>query len=125
MDENLINSGFSYEFFEGEGFCATVFSGESHDPEKVADMIKDYIAQMKKNGIDEEEFEIAKRVTYGDAIASLNSNDHIANIIADFDFSDRELYTYIDAIANATLKDIEDRLSDMMDADKSVLSVIK
>ena len=125
MDKNLINSGFSYEFFEGEGFCATVFSGESHNPEKVAEMIKDYVADMKKNGIDEEEFEIAKKATYGDAIASLNSNDHIANIIADFDFSDRELYTYIDAIANATLSDIEERLSEMMDAEKSVLSVIK
>ena len=80
---------------------------------------------VKDNGIDKEEFEIAKRASYGDAISALNSTDHIANILADFDFSDRELYTYIDAIANATLKDIEDRLSDMMDADKSVLSVIK
>ena len=86
---------------------------------------EEILATMKKNGIDEEEFEIAKRATYGDAIASLNSNDHIANISADFDFSDRELYTYIDAIANATLSDIEGRLSDMMDAEKSVLSVIK
>lgn len=125
MDDGLINSSFGYEFFEGEGFVATVFSGESHNPEEVAKRIKDYVANIKENGISPEEFEIAKKATYGDAVASLNSTDNIANMIADFDFSDRELFTYVDAIANATLQDIEERLSTMLDADKSTLSVIR
>lgn len=125
MDDNLINASFSYEFFEGEGFIATIFSGESHDPQAVSDIIKQYIVDLKANGIDEEEFEIAKRATYGDAVASLNSTDNIANMIADFDFSDRELFCYIDAIATATIDDITDRLGEMLDIDKSTLSVIK
>ena len=125
MDKNLINSSFSYEFFEGEGFLGTIFSGESRDPEKVAESIKEYINKLKKTGIDKEEFEIAKRATYGDAISALNSTDHIANILADFDFSDRELYVYIDAIANATVEELEERLKTMFDTDKTTLSVIK
>lgn len=124
MDENLINSSFAYEFFEGEGFCATVFSGESRNPHRLEQVIKEYISDLKSNGIDKEEFEIAKRATYGDAVASLNSNDHIANMITDFDFSDRELYAYIDAIASATPQDIENRLSDMLDVNNTTLSVI-
>ena len=125
MDENLINASFSYEFFEGEGFLGTIFSGESHNPKKVAEIIKDYIEERKVSGIDEEEFEIAKRATYGDAVSALNSTDHIANIITDFDFSDRELYTYLDAIADATLEDITKRLSTMLDVTKTTLSVIR
>lgn len=125
MDENLINSSFAYELFEGEGFCASVFSGESRDPEKVEEIIKQYISDLKSNGIDEEEFEIAKRATYGDAVASLNSNDHIANMITDFDFAGRELYAYIDAVASATHEDITNRLNDMFDADNTTLSVIR
>ncbi len=125
MDENLINASFSYEFFEGEGFLGTIFSGESRDPEKVSDTIKKYIEELKVKGIDSEEFEIAKRATYGDAISAMNSTDHIANILTDFDFSDRELYTYIDAIANATIEDITERLSTMFDTEKTTLSVIK
>ena len=125
MDENLINASFSYEFFEGEGFLGTIFSGESRDPEKVSDTIKQYIDELKVKGIDSEEFEIAKRATYGDAISAMNSTDHIANILTDFDFSDRELYTYIDAIANATIEDITERLSTMFDTEKTTLSVIK
>ncbi|MBQ8057637.1 MAG: insulinase family protein [Ruminococcus sp.] len=125
MDENLINASFSYEFFEGEGFLGTIFSGESRAPEKVSETIKQYIEELKVKGIDSEEFEIAKRATYGDAISALNSTDHIANILTDFDFSDRELYTYIDAIANATIEDITERLSTMLDTEKTTLSVIK
>ncbi len=125
MDKELINSTFSYEFFEGEGFVATIFSGESHDPEKVADIIKEYIQTLKKNGIDKGEFEIAKKATYGDAVASLNSTDNIANMIADFDFSHRELYTYVEAIASATVEDVEKRLCEMLNIEKTTLSVIK
>ena len=43
----------------------------------------------------------------------------------DFDFSDRELYVYIDAIANATVEDLEERLKTMLDTEKTTLSVIK
>ena len=125
MDKNLINSSFSYEFFEGEGFLGTIFSGESRDPEKVAQLIKEYVNELKVKGLDKDEFEIAKRATYGDAISALNSTDHIANILADFDFSDRELYTYIDAIANATVEDLENRLRTMLDTEKTTLSVVK
>lgn len=124
MDENLINSSFAYELFEGEGFCATVFSGESRDPKKVEIIIKEYITDLKSNGIDKEEFEIAKRATYGDAVASLNSTDHIANMITDFDFADRELYSYIDAIAKATFDDITNRLSEILDISNTTLSVV-
>lgn len=125
MDENLINSSFGYEVFEGEGFSATVLSGESHNPQMVEKVIKEYISDLRANGIDKQEFEIAKRATYGEAVASLNSVDHIANMITDFDFSQRELYSYIDAIANATIEDVENRFSQILDINNTTLSVIK
>lgn len=125
MDSNLINSSFAYEVFEGEGFSATVLSGESHKPEMVEQVVKEYVSDLRANGIDKEEFEIAKRATYGEAVASLNSVDHIANMITDFDFSDRELYSYIDAIANATIEDIENRFADILDINNTTLSVIR
>ena len=125
MDANLINSSFAYEVFEGEGFSATVLSGESHDPQQVEKVIKEYITDLRANGIDKEEFEIAKRATYGEAVASLNSTDHIANMIADFDFSQRELYSYINAIAQATIEDVENRFADILDVNNTTLSVIR
>lgn len=84
LDANLINSSFSYELFDGPGYCSVIFGGESREPQKAAEMIKDYIVKLKENGIDKEEFEIAKKSIYGDTVASLNSVDTISNILADY-----------------------------------------
>ncbi|MBQ1452847.1 MAG: insulinase family protein, partial [Ruminococcus sp.] len=40
MDENLINNSFSYELFEGPGYCSVIFGGESRAPKQAAEMIK-------------------------------------------------------------------------------------
>ena len=55
LDANLINSSFSYELFDGPGYCSVIFGGESREPQKAAEMIKDYIVKLKENGIDKEE----------------------------------------------------------------------
>lgn len=48
MDSNLINSSFSYELFEGPGYCSVIFGGESRAPKQAAEMIKQYISDIKK-----------------------------------------------------------------------------
>lgn len=124
LDNNLINSSFSYEYFEGEGFASTIFSGESRNPKEVAKMIEKYIKDAKTNGFDEDEFEMARKSVYGSVVSSLNSIDSIANVIADSHFSNTELYSYIDAVAECTMDDVVKRLSGLMNSELSVLSVI-
>ena len=49
LDCGLINeSSFGSEFFEGRGFAATIFSGESREPQRVADEILREIETMRK-----------------------------------------------------------------------------
>lgn len=125
LDANLINSSFSYELFDGPGYCSVIFGGESREPQKAAEMIKDYIIKLKENGIDKEEFEIAKKSIYGDTVASLNSVDTISNILADYHFKGNNMFDYIDEIANATIKDVTKRLDCMLDVNNCTLSVVK
>lgn len=125
MDANLINSSFSYELFEGPGYCSVIFGGESRAPKQAAEMIKQYISKVKSEGLDENEFEIAKKAVYGDAVSSLNSVSSIANSIIDYHFSGNELFSYIDAVSSASFKDIENRLSDMLDVCNCTLSVVR
>ena len=125
MDNNLINSSFSYELFEGPGYCSVIFGGESRAPEQAATVIKRYIADLKQHGISEEDFTIAKKAVYGDAISSLNSVSSIANMIADYYFNGNELFTYIDAVAAAKLSDVQARLADMLNVDNCTLSVVR
>ncbi len=125
MDKGLINSTFSYEQFEGPGFYSIFFGGESRDPESAAVIIKEYISKLRKDGIDPEDFENARRATYGDALSSLNSVDTSANLLEDFCFNRRQIFAYFDAIACATPQDIERRLGEILDTENTTLSVIK
>ena len=125
LKEELINtSSFSHEYFEGPGYAAVIFSGESKDPDKTAMIIKDEINHIRKNGIDEESFERAKRAVYGDSIAMLNSISGIANILLEFSFSGKELFEYIDCVSGASIDKVNKRLEKQLDSDYSCLSVI-
>ena len=124
MDKGLINSTFSYEMFEGSGYSAILFSGESRDPEKVSEIIREYFDRVKAEGLDEKDFADAKKATYGDALGSLNSVETIANMLEDFYFSKRNIFTYYDAIGNADIEKAFELLN-TIDTENTSLSVVK
>ncbi len=124
MDKGLINSTFSYEMFEGGGYSAILFSGESRDPEKVSEIVCKYIDKAKAEGFDEKDFEDSQKATYGDALSSLNSVETIANMMEDFYFSKRKVFDYYDAIGNASMDKAKLILNEI-DTDNCTLSVVK
>ena len=125
INEGLINDSFGYEYFEGRGYASVLFSGESRNPEKVTEMIKLTIENLHENGISDKDFEMSKRAIYGKSIEILDNPDNIADILISFDFSKRELYDYINAIAKITKNDIENRLKEQLDVNNCSLSVVK
>lgn len=125
MDMQIINDTFSYEFFEGPEYCSVIFSGESRNPKKVSEIIKEYVSKLSSEGIGKMDFETSKRAVYGDAVSTLNNTSSISNLLADFAFTDRELFSYIDAAANAEISDIEARLKQLLDVNNTCLSVVK
>ena len=125
LDDELINQSFGYEYFEEMGYRAVIFAAETRFPERVAEIIKQAAEELHKNGVPKEEFERAKRAIYGKNIAALNSPENTATIMASFDFAGRELYEYMDAIANASLDDINERLKSQLDSNNTTLSVVK
>jgi len=125
MDEGLINATFSYEQFEGPGFNSIIFGGESRDPKRVEEIIKRYVNKIKSEGISEEDFENARRAVYGDALSALNSVSSIANLVEDFFFTKRNVFDYYDAVAGATVSDVEKILENILDTENTTLSVVK
>ena len=79
---------------------------------------------MRKNGVDPDAFETARRTLYGQAVMGFNSVDHLANRLASCHFTGRGLYDMVECIASATKEDIEKRLSESFDEQKSALSII-
>lgn len=125
LERGLVNeSSFGYEYFEGSGYATVIFSGESKDPQAVAETIEDELERFRINGIPSEAFENSKRAIYGSNISALNSTANIANAVISFNFKNREMFTYIDALADMELSEVEKSLN-LLEKDKKVLSVIK
>lgn len=125
LDEGLINSSFCYEYEEGPNYACVLFGGESRDPKKTAEIIRESIRSFKENGIDKDDFELAKRAVYGDTVSAFNSIEGIANTLVDMHFKGRELFSYLDCVADATVEEAQARLEELIDVDNCTLSVVK
>lgn len=125
MEENLINATFSYEFFEGPSYSSIIFSGESRDPQKTAQIIKKHVDRICEEGFDQQAFETAKKAVYGESVSMLNSTDAIANTLTEFAFTDRELFNYIEEIAHAKKEEVEQRFKALLNSKNSALSVVR
>lgn len=125
LKKGLINeSSFSYEYFEGAGFATVMFSGESKDPQGVAQAILREAERFRQEGIPLEAFERAKRSLYGEMVSALNSPGSIANGLVAMTLKGRELFTYIDALASLRPEDGEEKLHRIFQKEQSVLSAI-
>lgn len=123
-DKGLINNTFDYEHFEGPYYSSVFFGGESTNPKEASRIIREYIDNLRKTGVSKADFDIAKKAVYGEGVSSLNRNETIANIIMDGDFSDREIFNYLEEVKTTTLEDVNKRLIEQLDSSKSSLSVI-
>lgn len=126
FEEGLINASFSKEYFIGHGYEAVIFEGESENPKLVSEKIKNAVKDMKKNGIDDEKFETARRSLYGKEIMEYNDIDNIANGFVAAKFNGwNSIFDALEIYKTVTKDDIENRLANMMDEKYSALSVVK
>ncbi|MCR5636818.1 MAG: insulinase family protein [Clostridiales bacterium] len=126
LEENkLINNSFGFEHMESDTYSCVLLGGESRDPQKAAEIIRAYIKNCFKEGFKKEEFDLALRSVYGNAVASFNSVEGIASIIGAMHFCGREIYKYIDELSKLTLDDINERMKEQISLERCALSVIK
>jgi len=125
MDSGLINTTFSHEYFDGFGYSAAFFGGESKEPEKAAQAIKEEIVRLNSVGIAQSDFEKSRRELYGRMIMMYNDIDDIANHIIETNFSGNGLFDEIEVCKSLTVDDVNTRLKELLKEKYSALSVIK
>ena len=123
INEGLINDEFSFEYFTGEGYSAVIFEGESHNPKKVAEKIKQEIERLKTDGINKKLFSAVRCGMYGNAIRVFNSVEGIAMQFVDCAANGSGLFDEIKYLKSVTAEDVYKRLN-LLENDKTVLSVI-
>lgn len=122
-DAALINDEFGTEFFNGRGYAAAIFSGESVNPKETARLISEEIKNIRNNGIDERIFEAEKRNVYGSIVKRYNSSESIVSGLTDSAISGYNIFDEIEIIKNLKIEDVENYIG-LLTEDQAVLSVI-
>lgn len=125
LDSKLINDNFSTEYFCGFGYAATLIQGESAEPQKVKDIIDEYLQKTAENGLDERAFERAKKAMLGTAISAYDEPVNIPSLMIEAAVGGYGVFDGISAIKNMTFDYVTNRFYDMFNTDRSALSVVK
>lgn len=123
-DSSLINATFGSEVFTGRDYCATAFSGESRDPDKVYEEVCAEIERLQREGIDQAAFDRCKKATYGRYIRMLNRVDDIANSLVQSHFCGFTIYEMVEQAANCTKDQLQKRLQEHFAREYSAISVV-
>ena len=123
-DSGLINDTFSAGVFKGRGFFLPMVSGDSRDPDQIAEEIKKELHRLRNNGIPKEDFEVVKKMTYGDLISGFNNVSTVAKSMMTADFNDMDIFENLEMTAEVTYDDVMEALRSM-DTENSSLSVIE
>ncbi|MBR5090903.1 MAG: insulinase family protein [Ruminiclostridium sp.] len=123
-ESGLINDTFSASVFKGRGFFLPIISGDSRDPDKVAEEVKKELARLKNDGIPKEDFETVKKTTYGDLIGIFNNVGGVAKSAMNADMNGIDLYENLEMTASVTYDDVMGALT-ALDTENSSLSVVE
>lgn len=124
-NEGLINQKFSAEYEPQVDYGFTAADGESKDPQRVYEIIMDYIDSLHKEGLDKAEYERIKKVIWGRYIRSYNDIEEFAHRFISMIFMDIDYTDYYDVYKNVTFEDVKKRFEEHFDREYAVLSVIE
>lgn len=124
-DSELITESFDFDYSSEQDYAYTIMGGDTPDPEKLVQTIQAEIEQLKQKGIDQDDFERAKRKKIGNFLRSLNSVEFIANQFTSFKFNGNDLFTVVPTLESITREDVEKRLHEHFISGQMAVSIVR
>ena len=124
-NENLLQEvpDSSYEF--AKNYAYVLIQGTSSEPEKVLESLKKELERLKKEGINQEDYDRTKKMLYATYIKEYNSVEDISRaFLADF-FKGINSFDYLEEYSTVTKEYVMQVLEDVFQEDRIILSVIK
>lgn len=125
MAEGLINSSFSADVFDGDGYFTIIFSGESNDPDEVYRRICREVERICSEGFDRDFYENIRKYTYGSAVRELSSSEAKASIMLTSYFGGTSPFDSIEYLTEMTYEDVMQCFRERLVPELSALSVVE
>ena len=123
-EKGIINKTFS-SFYEYEDSCGyAAFFGETESIDKVEEEIFKTIDDAKKNGIDKEAFERAKKVLLGSFVETLDSVESLGNEYMFAYHKGINLFDYTDILKTVSIDDALERLGELFREEQCSTSLV-
>ncbi len=124
-NDGIIYAGPSLEYEFSNIYAHVLISGQSNEPEKVYQKVKETVKQFKEKGINHEDFERMKKMIYGGYVKEYNDVVDIARMfLADY-FKGMNSFDYLEEIKGITVEYLEQILKDVFQEEKMVISIVK
>lgn len=121
--ELLAEPELDYEF--SDEYAHILISGQSKNPQKIQDKIKEIVEKYKNEGLDTEHFERIKKKIYGDYVVEYNSVGDIARMFLSDKIKQINSFDYIEEYSSVTKEYTEEVLKNVFKTENMILSVIK
>lgn len=112
-----------YEF--DKTYAHILITGQSNNPEKLFEMFKQKVADIKDKGIDKDVFERTKKMIYGEYVKEYNDIVDISRMFLSDYFKGINSFEYIEEINTIYVEFVEQVLKEVFNDQKMVLSVVK
>jgi peptidase, M16 family len=123
-NENLIFSTLDCEYNASRDYGYTLISAESRKETTVIQKIMDCIANAKKLGLNQEDFDRVKKSRIGSYIKSFDAMEGFANNYVAYYFQGMDWFEYGEILEGITLEFCQDRLEKHFVEDMKVVSFI-
>lgn len=123
-NDKLIAPSFGAEYTPQVDYGYTAIEGESEDPEKVYEIITEYIEDLREKGLSEEDFVRAKKNVWGKYIRSYNSIEDFAHQFLQDSFMDINYFNYYEVYKTVTFEAVQKRFLSHFDKDLSAISIV-
>ena len=124
-DEGILFSVPSLDYEFSRGYAHILITGQSPNPEKMYEMFKNTVKEMKQQPLDSDAFNRIKKRIYGDYVKEYNDTADIARMfLADY-FKEINSFDYLEEITTINEEFAEQILKEIFDDKKMIISVIK
>lgn len=112
-----------YEFTNN--YAHVLITGQSQEPRKVIEELKQKINQIKEQGIDEKLFDRTKKKIYGRYITDYNSVEDIAKMFLSDYFKGINSFEYLEEYNQVTIDSVKKVLDEVLIEDNMVISIVE
>ena len=121
-NEGLLQTSLDPSYEYSKTYAHALIGGESSNPKKVYEKIKETI---KNEEISKEDFERSKKKIYGDLVSEYNDVENIGRMYLSDAIKDVNSMEYIDKIDDISLEYVNEILRKLFKENESIISIVK